>query len=63
MALIKFITYLVCLLRMILSISPDKFPIGFSCSKLSFYDGKHIVFSGDSLMHYQHLNFVYALMR
>lgn len=61
MALIKFITYLVCLLRMILSISPDKFPIGFSCSKLSFYDGKHIVFSGDSLMHYQYLNFVYSL--
>ena len=60
MALIKFITYLVCLF---LSISPDKFPIGFTCSKLSFYDGKHIVFSGDSLMHYQHLNFVYALMR
>lgn len=39
----------------------DAFPIPFSCEGLDFYHGMHLVFSGDSLMHYQYLAFVYTL--
>lgn len=52
---------LVCWLNAVTSVSLDGFPIVFSCLKLDFYDGKHIAFVGDSLMHYQYLNFVYSL--